>query len=193
MSGAIAGFYKLSATAIRYELLPADDRKRVTRYAMIPATLVGRLAAAEGSKRRPTASVRNCSRTCSLVLPDYESPVGALGVVVDAIDHRAQTFYEEYGFRLRMIRRSAHCLQGEQDRGAREASRAPNVSAHFVEFPGLPLWIYGINVGTEPAGSGNSISNEESCRRRASAISNRHQKNRREALQTLGYSEMATD
>jgi uncharacterized protein (DUF1778 family) len=98
--GAIAGFYTLSATAIRYELLPADDRKRVTRYALMPAILLGRLASSESYQKTPDRIGEKLLVDALARAARLRAIVGALGVVVDAIDDRAQTFYEKYGFRL---------------------------------------------------------------------------------------------
>jgi hypothetical protein len=40
----IGGFYTLSSTALRLHELPADIAKRLPRYPLVPATLIGRLA-----------------------------------------------------------------------------------------------------------------------------------------------------
>ena len=42
--GAIGGFYTLSSTALRLQELPEDIAKRLPRYPLVPATLIGRLA-----------------------------------------------------------------------------------------------------------------------------------------------------
>jgi GNAT superfamily N-acetyltransferase len=42
--GAIGGFYTLSSTALRLGDFPEDLAKRLPRYPLVPATLLGRLA-----------------------------------------------------------------------------------------------------------------------------------------------------
>ena len=42
--GAIGGFYTLSSTALRLADLPEDVARRLPRYPLVPATLIGRLA-----------------------------------------------------------------------------------------------------------------------------------------------------
>ena len=46
--GVIGGFYTLSSTALRLHDLPDDIAKRLPRYPLIPATLIGRLAIDRG-------------------------------------------------------------------------------------------------------------------------------------------------
>ena len=42
--GAIGGYYTLSSTAVKLTDLPAETIKRLPRYPLVPATLLGRLA-----------------------------------------------------------------------------------------------------------------------------------------------------
>ena len=42
--GTVAGYYTLSSTAIRLAELPAQTVRRLPRYPLVPATLLGRLA-----------------------------------------------------------------------------------------------------------------------------------------------------
>ena len=42
--GAIGGYYTLSATGVKLAEFPADITRKLPRYPLVPATLLGRLA-----------------------------------------------------------------------------------------------------------------------------------------------------
>ena len=94
--GAIAGYYTLSACAIRLGELPKTTAKRLPRYPLLPATLLGRLATG-GSY---------CGQSLGrLLLMDAlhrswrnTSEVASVGVVVEALDESALAFYLHYEF-----------------------------------------------------------------------------------------------
>ena len=93
----IAGFYTLSATGVTLEHLPPDVIKRLPRYPLVPATLLGRFAISQTCQGR---------RLGEFLLLDVLSRsleaskrVGSAAVIVDAKDERGATFYERYGFR----------------------------------------------------------------------------------------------
>lgn len=93
----VAGFYTLSATAVRAAELPADVAARLPRYPLLPAILLGRLARDERWRGRGVGE---------LLLTDalrrslaISGQLGALFVVVDAKDANALTFYERHGLR----------------------------------------------------------------------------------------------
>lgn len=90
------GYYTLHQHVIEAPEMPEKLRKRLSRYPMYPATLIGRLAvdqrhAGQGYGRDILfdALQRALAVTKS---------VASLAVVVDAIDEKAQRFYEHYGF-----------------------------------------------------------------------------------------------
>jgi GNAT superfamily N-acetyltransferase len=92
----VLGYYTLCATALPQGDVPAAARKRVPRYPLVSATLVGRLAICEA---------RQGERLGPLLLADAvrrayasASTVGSLMLVVDAINERAVAFYEGNGF-----------------------------------------------------------------------------------------------
>ena len=94
--GSIAGYYTLSAYAIRLGELPETVAKRLPRYPLLPATLLGRLAIG-GSYRG-----QNLGR---LLLMDAlhrswrnTSEVASVGVVVEALDESALAFYLHHEF-----------------------------------------------------------------------------------------------
>jgi GNAT superfamily N-acetyltransferase len=96
VSGTIVGYYTLGAFAIRATSLPPDLTRRLPRYEVYPAILIGRLAVdrrfrGQGLGRRLlAAALRRC-----LALSEQ---LGAVAVVVDAKDDSARRFYEHAGF-----------------------------------------------------------------------------------------------
>jgi predicted GNAT family N-acyltransferase len=93
---AILGYYTLSAYSVQLGVLPDAIAKKLPRYPLLPATLLGRLAI--GSSHRG----QNLGR---LLLMDalYRSlrntaEVASVGVVVDALDETARDFYLHHEF-----------------------------------------------------------------------------------------------
>lgn len=93
---AILGYYTLCATSLAPGEVPLQARKFVPRYPLVAATLIGRLAVAQG---------RQGEGLGTLLLADalrraYASAavVGSPMVVVDAIGEQAAAFYEATGF-----------------------------------------------------------------------------------------------
>jgi GNAT superfamily N-acetyltransferase len=96
-STTIVGYYTLSATALQPTNLPSDLARRLPRYPTLPALLIGRLAAdvryqGQGVGKHLLLSALRRSLHLSAEL-------GAVAVVVDAKDDRAQAFYERHDFR----------------------------------------------------------------------------------------------
>jgi GNAT superfamily N-acetyltransferase len=90
-SGSILGYYTLSAYGIRLDALPSAISKRLPRYPLIPATLLGRLAVRSAARGRKfgrhllmDALHRSWRNTAE---------VASVGVVVDALDEAARSFY----------------------------------------------------------------------------------------------------
>jgi hypothetical protein len=95
-SRSLLGYYILSAYGIRLDVLPNAISKRLPRYPLIPATLLGRLAVSSVARGRGLGR---------LLLMDAlhrswrnTREVGSLGVVVDAIDNAARSFYLHHEF-----------------------------------------------------------------------------------------------
>lgn len=92
----IAGFYTLSATSLATEELPAALVRRLPRYRTMPAILLGRLAVDrryQGRKLGEALLYDALARALNI-----SREIGAIGVVVDAIDERAASFYERFEF-----------------------------------------------------------------------------------------------
>jgi len=93
--GDIAGFYTLAATSLRMGELTPDEAKRLPRYPLLPAGLIGRLAVDQryAGKRIGSALVMDA------VARSARSDPAIFALVVDAKDDRAAQFYEHLGFR----------------------------------------------------------------------------------------------
>jgi predicted GNAT family N-acyltransferase len=92
----IAGYYTLSQYAIDLGDVPEEVTRKLSRYPVVSATLLGRLAVSTafhgkglGEKLLMDALYR------SLKLSEE---VASTGVVVDAKDEAARAFYRKYGF-----------------------------------------------------------------------------------------------
>lgn len=93
---AIVGYYTLSSTSVNVGELPEAVAKKLPRYPLMPATLIGRLA------------VDSCyhGKGCGeLLLVDAlkrslisTRQIGSVAVVVDAKDDAAKTFYQHFQF-----------------------------------------------------------------------------------------------
>jgi len=92
----IAGYYTLSQYAISLDAVPDQLAKKLPKYPLIPATLVGRLAVSAAFRGKGLGE---------MLLMDalYRSlgvsrQLASVGVVVDAKDDPAVAFYRKYGF-----------------------------------------------------------------------------------------------
>lgn len=93
-SPSVVGFYTLSNMSIRATELPEAFVKRLPRYPVLPATLLGRLAV-DASRRGGgfgTLLLLDALHRC------LRSESASLAVVVDAKDDAAISFYERHEF-----------------------------------------------------------------------------------------------
>jgi predicted GNAT family N-acyltransferase len=93
---AIAGYYTLSATGIRHETLPDELARKLPDYPVIPATLLGRLAVDHkfhGQGLGETLLLDALFRSLQ-----HSREIASMAVIVDAVNHKAKSFYEHYGF-----------------------------------------------------------------------------------------------
>ncbi|MBA3415335.1 MAG: GNAT family N-acetyltransferase [Chloroflexia bacterium] len=95
-AGIVAGYYTLSATSLASHELPEAVLRRLPRYPVLPAILLGRLALDSGYQGRQLGGVLLYDALQRALRISAE--IGAIGVVVDAIDERALTFYERHAF-----------------------------------------------------------------------------------------------
>jgi ribosomal protein S18 acetylase RimI-like enzyme len=92
--GAIAGFYTLAASSIVLDLLPADQAKRLPRYPVVPAVLLGRLAVARDCRGQRLGA----ALVADALMRSAKTDVMAYAMAVDANDEQAARFYEHLGF-----------------------------------------------------------------------------------------------
>lgn len=92
----VAGFYMLSAISIEPKDLPPALTKRLPRYPTLPTLLVGRLAVDQRYQGQGVGRALLMSALARSL--GVRTQIGAVGVIVDAKDERARTFYEQYGF-----------------------------------------------------------------------------------------------
>jgi len=91
---AIAGYYTLAATSIPVSDLPLEILKRLPRYPVLPAALIGRLAADRRFHPKGLGDVMLAGAALRVLKSDTK----ALALVVDAKDDNAVAFYEHHGF-----------------------------------------------------------------------------------------------
>jgi GNAT superfamily N-acetyltransferase len=94
--GLILGYYTLSAYNVRAAQLPETAAKRLPRYPLLPATLLGRLAV--DASRRGMGLGRFLLMDASYRSWRNTSEVASVGVVVDALDEHAHAFYVHHEF-----------------------------------------------------------------------------------------------
>jgi len=93
----IVGFYSLNSFTLAVADLPPEHAKRLPRYDLIPAALIGRLARDE--------KVRGEGIGAHLLADAVRRVVGAanslavFAIVVEAMDEKAAAFYRSFGFR----------------------------------------------------------------------------------------------
>lgn len=94
-AGAIAAYYTFAATSFPLSDLPPEETKRLPRYGVLPAGLIGRLAVDQRFLGQGLGS--------ALVIDAARRAAGAdpaiFALVVDAKDNDAVAFYEHLEFR----------------------------------------------------------------------------------------------
>ena len=93
----IIAYYTLSSYTVEITELDNSLVKRLPRYPLLPATLLGRLAVDRNYR---------CQRLGELMLVDAlrkslvaTEKVASIAVIAEAIDEKAVSFYRKYGFR----------------------------------------------------------------------------------------------
>lgn len=92
----VIGYYTLAATSIEINKLPLDMIKKLPRYPLLPATLLGRLAVNKqhrGKKLGELLLVDAMKRSLQL-----STDIASMAMIVDAKNIDAVLFYKHYGF-----------------------------------------------------------------------------------------------
>lgn len=93
-SSRVAGFYTLAAASIPLADLPAAQTRRLPRYPLLPAALIGRLAV--------ETNCRGIGLGAALLVDALrraaEAEPAVFAIIVDAKDEVAARFYRHFGF-----------------------------------------------------------------------------------------------
>lgn len=92
----VLGYYTLSSFGIDIGDLPADIAKKLPRYALIPATLIGRLAVDQRCQGQGIGAFLLVDTLRRALV--QSAAIAAAAVVVDAIDAGAAKFHRHFGF-----------------------------------------------------------------------------------------------
>lgn len=92
----IGGYYTLSQFSIDLGVLPQETARRLPKYPIVPATLIGRLAVSTAFRGHGLGEILLMDalhRSLSL-----SKEIASAALIVDAKDDRAISFYRKYGF-----------------------------------------------------------------------------------------------
>jgi GNAT superfamily N-acetyltransferase len=92
--GSLAGYYTLSSTALKLPELPETLARKLPRYPLVPATLLGRLAI---DRRHQGKGYRRFLLADALYWA-LRSEIASFAVVVEAKDENAERFYLRESF-----------------------------------------------------------------------------------------------
>jgi predicted GNAT family N-acyltransferase len=95
-SGSILGYYTLSAFGVQSGELPDYIARKLPRYPLLPATLLGRLAVRQSQQGQGLGHFLLVDALRRSLDSTYN--VASIGVVVEALDENASTFYKRHGF-----------------------------------------------------------------------------------------------
>jgi len=92
--GAVGGYYTLSSTAVKLAELRRATTRRLPRYPLVPATLLGRLAV----DLRHRGKGYGRFLLADALFRAVRSEIASFAVIVDAKDEAARRFYEQESF-----------------------------------------------------------------------------------------------
>lgn len=92
----VAGYYTLTATSVALSAFSPEITKKLPRYPVVPAVLLGRLAVAGPYRGQGLGSIL----LADALKRTARAELGVFAMVVDAKDEAAQRFYEHHGFTL---------------------------------------------------------------------------------------------
>jgi len=95
-SSSIAGYYTLSSTSINIGELPKHIAKKLPRYPLMPATLIGRLAVDRRYQGKGCGEMLLVDALKRSLISTKQ--IGSIAVVVDAKDNAAKAFYTHFQF-----------------------------------------------------------------------------------------------
>lgn len=92
--GTLAGYYTLSSTSVNLAELPEQVTRKLLRYPLVPATLLGRLAI----HRRQQGKGYGRFLLADALYRIVQSEIASFAVIVKAKDDNACRFYERQSF-----------------------------------------------------------------------------------------------
>jgi hypothetical protein len=92
----VLGYYTLSSCSVQLEDLPPGIARKLPRYPQLPVTLLGRLAVDAKQKGRGLGELLLMDALHQSLLGAQK--IGAMAVIVDAIDNQAKAFYQHFDF-----------------------------------------------------------------------------------------------
>lgn len=92
----IAGYYTLSQYAVQLDAIPAEVAKKLPKYPVVPATLLGRLAVSTAFRGQGLGAMLLMDALYRSLRHSRE--MASAGVIVDAKGAAALAFYKKYGF-----------------------------------------------------------------------------------------------
>lgn len=90
----VIGYYTLSATSISLEELPPEIAKKLPKYSLLPATLLGRLAIDQNYQKQGWGDLL----LMDALYRSWQNEIASMAVVVEAKDEKAVAFYQHYQF-----------------------------------------------------------------------------------------------
>ena len=90
----VAGYYTLTATSVALSALSPEIVKKLPRYPVVPAVLLGRLAVSLSYQGLGLGSIL----LADALKRTSRAEFGVFAIVVDAKDDAAKRFYEHHGF-----------------------------------------------------------------------------------------------
>jgi GNAT superfamily N-acetyltransferase len=92
----IVGFYSLSTFTLAVADLPPEQAKRLPRYDVIPAALIGRLARDERVRGKGVGDLLLADAVRRVI--GAARSLAVFAIVVEATDEKAAAFYRAFGF-----------------------------------------------------------------------------------------------
>ena len=92
--GTVAGYYTLSSTAVQLSELPEKTVRKLPRYPLVPATLLGRLAV----DHRHHGKGYGRFMLADALYRAVRSEIASFAMIVDAKNENARRFYQREAF-----------------------------------------------------------------------------------------------
>ena len=92
--GKVAGYYTLTAPSVALSALSPEIVKKLPRYPVVPAVLLGRMAVSHSYQGQGLGGIL----LADALKRTSRAEFGVFAMVVDAKDEAAKRFYEHHGF-----------------------------------------------------------------------------------------------